>query len=66
MVSPVFGFALNLCACNATISKVSFWQDNVEYSSTTYPWVPFPSEPSYQLAVDNPRPDDPCTDATCN
>jgi hypothetical protein len=66
VVSPVFGFALNLCACNATISKVSFWQDNVEYSSTTYPWEPFPSEPFYSFAVSNPRPDDPCTDATCN
>ena len=69
--NPSPGFAWNICACNATITNVSVWQDNVEYSNsgpftTPFNWTPFPvTNPTATFTLLNPRPTTPCTDATC-
>jgi len=69
--NPSPGSAWNICACNATISNVSVWQDNQEYSNSgpftiPFSWSPFPvTAPSATFALFNPRPTSPCTDITC-
>jgi hypothetical protein len=65
--NPNPGSFLNICACNATVTRVSFWRDNVQYTSSgPYPWVPLaPPLDFYSFNVNNPNPSTPCFGEPC-
>ena len=49
------------CTCDGTLISASFWQDDNEISTTSFPWNPYPSSPySFGFISRGPCSGDPC------
>ena len=49
------------CTCDGTLIGASFWQDNNEISTTSFPWNPYPASPySFGVTSSGPCSGDPC------